>query len=893
MNQTFNEIRPTLIIGLGGTGCLGVKKAREKMPPKFNEVGCVRYIVFDTTDQEIKGVHLSNAEYFDIGNFNANRIIDSIKEDNRYEWFPEKLRPGQINLGAMGIRAIGRLCYFQKREEIIRPVLQKALKDITDEKVLIEATKKDFTVTLERGIDIHIISSVCGGTGAGILLDFVYDLRRWAEETVSVAKIHAHLILPEAFVTADDQSMSLLRANSYALLKEIDHFTKSGEWSVRYRDELVEFRNRTPFDFCYLLNGERKTDTIDRDRLAAIIGETLIILTASPVGKKMGDHTINLAQQVLSQLDEGKKPRAYSSYGISVGEIPYEKMYEFGRAELRNEFINAMIVNKKVDAEEIDRGIEFLLSTTMLLPDRLKNREPEISLPLFEGLAHLERKKGQFKGAARRYLDNYRRHNETKLATAKENMDELKRKFRIRLEKNTVTYINQREKRIPFVQIFLDQLERQVQEHKKIFSKKARDFIEEGERAEKDLENSINEAINSGKVTQMEQVSELLVRNENCKHKGRFYQYASDFCNEVIDYISELSNRYQKIIDFLDDLKTSRYEYEPLEEETLLERFPICEVKDIMKTFREKKEANVDRFLSEIKADLLSLSRENILEAGRKLDQLCAEALRKVLDRNPAFDCQNLLFSNGEERAQEILANQIKLAIPAWRVDDIYPKGNIRSISVVGALADSRVSKLLSQLLPNIESTGTYHRNEIPILQSEHGLSLWGLAKMKEYSRSFRKLQEIEGKASHQLHLDKEWNWTIPDIFPEKKEDLRALESFALASVFGWIKHVGLEYQYLRQKKEPIFLDEGRHPSFIKFRTFYEEKGIDLVEEVRHRVKEKMREIGNNQKICEMLDRHIENLEKYVENVDSHKVSGQIWREKNAIEAYKEKLLNG
>ncbi len=888
----FNEIRPTLIIGLGGTGCLGVKKTKEKMPAKFNEVGCVRYIVFDTTTQPTKWMHLSNTEYFDIGGFNANRIIDSIKGDDRYDWFPENLRPGQINLGAMGIRAIGRLCYFQKREEIIRPVLQNALSDITDGKVLQEASQKGFTVTLKRGIDIHIICSVCGGTGAGILLDLVYDLRKWAEQIALAAKIHAHFVLPEAFVKVDAQSMTLLRANAYAFLKEIDYFTRFGNWSVRYRDELVEFEKRTPFDFCYLLNGERKTDTVDRNRLAAIIGETIVVLTASPVGRTMGDQAINLAQHVLSQLDESKKPRAYSSYGISVGEIPYEKMYELGRTELRNEFINAMIENEHVDIKEINTEVDSLLTITILSPDRLKNIEPEISSPHFEGLAHLERKKDQFRGQARRYLDNYLNHNKSEFMKAKSNMDEFKGKFRNTLEEKTVTYINQREKRLPFVQTMLDRLVNRIEEYRNNFSNKVQDFLKEEETTGKNLENSINEALNSGKLTQMEQVSDLLVKNENCKHKGRFYQFACDFCFEAIDYISELRSRYQKISDFLRELKTSSNEYSPIEE-TLPERFAICDVKDIVETFRKNKDAMVDKFLAEIQADLLSLSKQSALEAGRKLDHLCAEALKRVLDQDPEFDCQNLLFSNGEERAEEILKNQIEAAIPAWRVDDIYPKENIRSISVIGSLADSEVSKFISRLLVNIEPTGTYHRNEIPILQTEHGLSLWGLAKMKEYLSAFRKLQEIEGRTSHQLHLDKNWNWSIPEVFPEKEVDRRAMESFALANMFGWIKQVGLEYCYLPQDNQPIFLGESRHESFLKFKDMNTKNNVNFVEDVNQRVKQKMREIGDNQKICEILDKQILDFEKRVKGIDNPEVTSQIWQERNAIEAFKEKLLHG
>jgi len=884
----MDEIRPTLIIGLGGTGSLGVKKAKEKMPAKFNEVGCVRYVVFDTTAQPGKWTPLSNTEYFDIGGFNANRVIDSIRGDERYKWFPDKLRPGQINFGAMGIRAIGRLCYFQKREEIIRPVMLNALSDITDAGLVQKATNAGFSVTQERGIDIHVISSVCGGTGAGMLLDLIYDLRKWAEGKAVSTKINVHFVLPEAFVKVDAQSMTLLRANTYALLKEIDYFTASGKWSVMYRDEVVEFHNRTPFDFGYLLNGERKTDNIDRDRLAAIIGETIVVITASPVGRTMGDQAINLAQQVLSQLDDSRKPRAYSSYGISVGEIPYDKMYEIGRNELRNVVIDAMIENGSIDKNEVDNEVEAFLNTNSISPDRISNYEPEIQSPRFEGLAHIQRRKEQFKGAARRYLDNYFKHNKLEFVKAKADIDELKAKFHINLEKKTVDYKNERERRIPYIQVFLEQVKKHLQEFSKLYSKKVVGYIKEESGAKENLETSINEAVNSGKLAQMEQLTDLLTKNEKWKHKSKFYQHASDICNEMNDYVKELFVKYQKIIDFLRELKKTTDKYE-IAEEALPERFAICNVNDIMETFRKTKNTHVDKFLAEIETDLLSLSKQSEVDAGKKLDQLCAEALKKVLDDDSEFECQNLLFSDGDVRAEEILKNQIGAAIPAWRVDDIYPKENIRSISVIGALGNSRVARLISQLLLNIEPTGTYHRNEIPILQTEHGLSLWGLAKMREYLISFRKLQELEGKTSHQLHLDKCWNWEIPDVFPEQDEDVRAMEFFTLANMFGWINKIGLEYCYVPENGNNVFLDEGRAQSFAKFRN--ENKG--LVEEVKERVRENIREIGDNQRICAMFEEQMEDLEKRIKATDDHELINQFWREKRALEIYKEKLLSG
>jgi hypothetical protein len=896
MNQLTNEVKSTLVIGLGGTGSLGVKKVKEKMHPKFVEVGCVRYLVFDTTSQERRGVYLTGAEFFDIGRFNANRILDTLDAEGRYisDWFPNNLRPGQINLGAMGIRPIGRLCYFVKREEKIRPVVQARLKEITDKDVPLAASKEGFTVDLDRGIDIHLISSVCGGTGAGMLLDFVYDLRRWAEEIAKTVTISAHLVLPEAFDIRDAQAMSLLQANAYAVLKEIDYFTKEGGWNVKYRDEAVEMKNRVPFDFCYLLNGERKTDTIDRDRLTAIIGEAIVVFITSPVGKSVGDTAINLAIQVLSQLDDTQKPRAYSSYGVSIGEIPYEKMYELGREALIKEFVNA-ITKQRVLESELEKEIEIFTSTSMLSPERLKDYEPRIASLRFGGLSTVEKNKAKFKAATRELIENYKNKNEFERIKSERKLEELKERAFTILEDKTTTYLNHKDKRLSFVLTFLEQLEKEFERFRESFKESAKELCEKEEKSQQELNEHLKSSIDAAKIVELEErLARPLEESEAFKHIRMFYQSAYDVSTEMIDHIQQMLSRYRRMVTLLEDLKQPVY-YKYKREVTKLppERFSICEVKDVMEAFKEHKEKIIEEFLSEIEADLISLSNESITAIGdetrAKLDQLCIQTLSRVLDKDPAFNCQTLLFAKGKEKAEKILVDQINIAVPAWRVDDAYPMENIRNISVVGAERDSEVADLLNQLDANIVPTGIGLRNEIPIMQTEHGLSLWGLAKMRDYQKAFYKVQSREEKTNHQLHLDRRWNYTLPDIFPEKPEDPQALESFTLCFMFGWIKKRGLDYEYSPEQGEGIILDEDRYKSFLKFRDFKER---NLIDEVYQRVREKMREINDNQQAIKLLDQYTDSVEKLIEKTQDDENKQQIWRERKAIERFKEKLLS-
>jgi tubulin-like protein len=178
------ELRPTLVIGIGGTGYLGVTSVKDKMMqmlPELVEEGFVRFQVIDTPSQKVR--KLPPSEYCSCGGYNANRIIDAMHREHTYQhirpWFPPTLRPGQISSGAEGIRPVGRLCFFLQRRRI-EEILVGKMRALLDESLPRRAAELGVRYITGDGLDLHVISSVCGGTGSGMLLDLVYNLHWWA-----------------------------------------------------------------------------------------------------------------------------------------------------------------------------------------------------------------------------------------------------------------------------------------------------------------------------------------------------------------------------------------------------------------------------------------------------------------------------------------------------------------------------------------------------------------------------------------------------------------------------------------------------------------------------------------------------------------------------------------
>lgn len=325
------EVRPALIVGVGGTGCLAVKRIKERMLEISHgrSVPFIRYVVIDTTAQDPSLIRLDHGEFANIGQMDFNDIVQNRGDYPHLDyWFPDhKFKPMQLGLGAMGVRHIGRLCYFQYRESPkvrdmflnrIRDLMNPSLPDQIRELGYVTDLRVDQTI----GIDVHIIGSGSGGTGSGMFLDLAYDIRRWAKTHARSARVIGHLMLPDAFEgVIPEPVMPQAVNNAFCLLAEIDHFIDKGKWSVRYKSETVA-SGETPFDFIYLL-GRKGTDGAvrSRDELIRQIGSVVACLCTTPVGKDLMDSAVNLVPPILSNNEpKYNKPCPYSSYGISVGE---------------------------------------------------------------------------------------------------------------------------------------------------------------------------------------------------------------------------------------------------------------------------------------------------------------------------------------------------------------------------------------------------------------------------------------------------------------------------------------------------------------------------------------------------------------------------------------------
>jgi hypothetical protein len=216
----------TLVIGLGGTGVLtlrALKRLHSQLPE--DERVPAAFLAFDfdrsahiTGDHEGRLDTLNDDEFFYL---NPQKIQERLRNIDRGEngglawesvlrWFPDRAKipipTSEVEAnGASQLRVLGRLGFFDN-DEVIERMIRLKLNQLGSE---IDPSR------LSEDKRVVLVSSLAGGTGAGMLVDVAYVARR----QLLRPKIYAYLLLPEVFQDVD--SGGRIYQNAYACIKEI------------------------------------------------------------------------------------------------------------------------------------------------------------------------------------------------------------------------------------------------------------------------------------------------------------------------------------------------------------------------------------------------------------------------------------------------------------------------------------------------------------------------------------------------------------------------------------------------------------------------------------------------------------------------------------------------
>lgn len=372
---------PTLVVGIGGSGklvCKFLKKYfAEKFPKEWVKPATglppiVSILVIETQPGKEKE-ELALPELPDVPTITAyvdEPTIKAMQEKEFLEknpeigcWLHTPLPIKEIIGGAGQIRQAGRLAFFRHRKAYgsIQTAITTEIDNIKSEKAV------SLTRQLSEGrINVphstprcYIISSVCGGTGSGMLLDIA--------GIVNKAGARANLIafLPKMFEPVIDLSESVwqLYSNTYATLKEIHHYMTSGKWQVWYdiRGKDGVSLDKKIFEYCFLV--EKESDTLDlRSRLhvAPLVGEFLFWMISEL------EHSLHTSGVNIRQFIEANTENWCNGLGIASVSFPLEEikniMVNWGIRELITEYLSVKFKDDEIDKKVMDPNTGYLYS---------------------------------------------------------------------------------------------------------------------------------------------------------------------------------------------------------------------------------------------------------------------------------------------------------------------------------------------------------------------------------------------------------------------------------------------------------------------------------------------------------------------------------------------------
>ncbi len=353
-------IYPTMVVGVGGMGTNTVRAVKRR----FRNVwggdqlpGMIQLMALDTEplvnrlDQE----PLFADEFAYMGKFDATRLIANLDQHPEIArwWNYPSIPLGYIHNGAKQLRPIGRLSFF-RNYVTFKQLLETKLASLDKIRDMETAQNRGFPVVGNYQL-IYVVSSLCGGTGAGMFLDTVHRIRAQVRNNARIVGIFFLPDVLEPEISSDLQRRRI-RANAYAALKELNYFQETQEFKALYPSEQRELPDTpyAPFDFIFLVgrtnrDGRSLARKSDAEQMAAHLIQLTAIshlsseilgLEVNVVRERMYDLTgaageVTAANPIHAQrLADGEDHTrghflVYSGFATSALVAPHESLVAF------------------------------------------------------------------------------------------------------------------------------------------------------------------------------------------------------------------------------------------------------------------------------------------------------------------------------------------------------------------------------------------------------------------------------------------------------------------------------------------------------------------------------------------------------------------------------------
>jgi hypothetical protein len=899
--------RPTVIIGLGGTGYGTLLKLKKRFLNAYGFVPpIISFLSIDTTENA-EGAPAESAatdgkldhnETFvlQVGNpaalvNGANAHID--------EWWPPQIPTQSIIAGAGQVRARGRLALFARANEVYGRI-RRAVDDVRNIRNQKQMYADQFQVSTRAGVEVHIVGSVAGGTGSGTFLDIAFMARDivGSDEQSNFTGV---LLLPGIFTRYS--GVALVKPNAYGALKEIEYLsTMKGGFQIDYGVRRVDV-TRPPFDLIYLIDNINEQGRVvsEQQDLYGLIADGMYVQIGSQIGADSANAVDNIKTQIATAgLVKGRSPQ-YCSFGVASLVMPgFEPlMWEDARRLVNDELLNGAVVDAEIE-EDVQRFIDanrLREDNADQVIEALSQREGGGQLRFPMSLQQLK-----FDSKALTEIKNlytvHRSRAERQIAQAiTKNFEGLRDTSVAAINSWWEAAVN-RNNGFTRAERFFEKLQAKLEWYRNMMDGEAKD-----ERAKlkalifKPAEDQIGEAVGAfikreGRIKTacevygglVDRETELTVKIARLEKAAELYsvlhahtQSILQACYRIRENLNAARKQFeQQYLDATNPRGASRLFEQTVSFDPGQQRPPVTG-DDFVKWYADHHNGSLSQW-STLRAD-------EVYADVRQFVQKCYEPLTSLT-------MDDILGRLSPEAVSQELKRVDNLAVPLWRYDagkiPVVNQAVINEFYHYG-VADADTTMLKESKYeagvpkgsarPSMVSTHDAHR--VLLFKVKTGIPLFALAEIDDMERAYLDPNKVISN-----HVDKRWQ-ELPNLIP-RSGDGEALRWFALAQApepFAIIKRDGAWYSMKsksgrRVDNSLVRLGQGRVPAYAAF-----EKNRELVQEAEEAIDAVVTREGAV-RVASILKEYTTSLSKQMTGVADASVKDQVEHEVIAIEDY-------
>ena len=327
------SVYPTMIVGLGGTGCKIAKRLKRTLNAEGESAMNIRFVGIDT--DLVENSARSEAElpldrFITIGGQPVH--FDAKDHNNRpmLHWLPTddtgQLLVGTADLGAGqgagGHRLVGRFAYnyFAPDQFVNLQQTMDQLLDLGNNPLEHHWAGTPFKYI--PGLAIYVVGSLVGGTGSGSFVDALVTLHTLAEKALMDRKrlFTGVFLLPDVFdyCAIGSQSYDHM-ATAYSCLKDLDLLLTTDDPELRtfwyYNQPEPTLLKERLLDTCYLVDRYSGSGALLRaDDVYDFVATHLFAAIGTPLGATA--RSVENNSHKTGVTDEAGGRCSYSSFGL-------------------------------------------------------------------------------------------------------------------------------------------------------------------------------------------------------------------------------------------------------------------------------------------------------------------------------------------------------------------------------------------------------------------------------------------------------------------------------------------------------------------------------------------------------------------------------------------------